>query len=73
MIRQLRKVVAGPKKCTEWDDIKLDFTYITDFVAAMAFPASGLETTYRNSIKDVSKFLQQKHKNSYLIINVSNR
>ena len=57
MLNQLRKVVAGPKKCTEWDDLNLDFTYITDSVAAMAFPASGLETAYRNSIKDVSKFL----------------
>ena len=57
MINQLRKVVAGPKKCTSWDDIDLDFTYITDFVVAMAFPASGLETAYRNSIKDISKFL----------------
>ena len=57
MINQLRKVVAGPKKCTSWDDIDLDFTYITDFVVAMAFPASGIETAYRNSIKDISKFL----------------
>ena len=73
MINQLRKVVAGPKKCTAWDDVELDFTYITGTVAAMAFPASGLETAYRNSIKDVSKFLEEKHTNSYLIINVSNR
>lgn len=73
MINQLRKVVAGPKKCTQWDDIDLDFTYITDSVVAMAFPASGLETAYRNSIKDVSRFLTERHSANYLIINVSNR
>jgi len=39
----------------------------------MAFPASGFEKTYRNSIKDVAKYLEQNHGKNYLIINVSSR
>lgn len=73
MISQLRKIVAGPKKRTVTEEFDLDFTYITSTVAAMAFPASGIEQTYRNSIYDVAKFLETEHKSNYLIINVSNR
>lgn len=39
----------------------------------MAFPASGCEQIYRNKIEDVSKYLEEKHKDKYYIINVSNR
>lgn len=57
MIAKLRKIVAGPKNRTVYQDYDLDFTYITDTVVAMAYPASGLEKTYRNSISDVAKYL----------------
>lgn len=73
MFSQIRKIVAGPKKRTITQNFDLDFTYITDTVVAMAFPASGLQKTYRNSIDDVAKFLEMKHLSNYLIINVSNR
>ena len=68
----LRKIVAGPKNKTQWEDSELDLTYITDRIIAMAFPASGIEKTYRNSIKDVSRFLREKH-TEYLVVNASNR
>jgi hypothetical protein len=42
MFSQIRKIVAGPKKRTITQNFDLDFTYITDTVVAMAFPASGL-------------------------------
>ena len=57
MITMIRKIVGGPKKRTVWKEMDLDLTYITDRIVAMAFPASGIEKTYRNSIKDVSKYL----------------
>lgn len=54
MIGLVRKIVAGPKNKTSWNGVELDLTYITDRILAMAFPASGIEKTYRNSIDDVA-------------------
>ena len=39
----------------------------------MGFPASGAEALYRNDITQVSKYLNLRHKSSYLIFNVSER
>ena len=39
----------------------------------MSFPASGLEAMYRNSIKDVSKFMALKHSFDYKVYNLSGR
>lgn len=39
----------------------------------MAFPASGFEKTYRNSIDDVSEYFKEKHQGHCLVINVSMR
>lgn len=74
MFDLVRKLVAGPKRKTFYEGNELDLTYITDRVIAMAFPASGLiEQTYRNSITDVANYLNSRHHQNYLIINVSSR
>lgn len=39
----------------------------------MAYPASGFEKTYRNSIQDVSEYFKEKHLGNCLVINVSMR
>ena len=41
MINCIRKVVAGPKNRTIWENYDFDLTYITERIIAMAFPASG--------------------------------
>jgi hypothetical protein len=33
----------------------------------MSFPATGLETTYRNNLGDVAKLLQTKHQDKYMV------
>jgi hypothetical protein len=74
MFSIVKKVVAGPKRLTNYDGEELDLTYITDRVIAMAFPASDfIEKTYRNSIQDVANYLEESHHSHYLIINVSSR
>ena len=35
--------------------------------AAMSFPGSGLETIYRNNVKDVAKMLKTKHQENYMV------
>ena len=39
----------------------------------MSFPASGLESAYRNSLADVASMLRQKHHDRYMVFNVSER
>ena len=33
----------------------------------MSFPGSGLETTYRNDLKDVAKMLKTKHQQNFMV------
>ena len=39
----------------------MDLTYITDRLIVMSYPASGFETVYRNPIKKVANFLNERH------------
>ena len=34
---------------------------------AMSFPASGVESAYRNNLKDVAKMLKTKHQENYMV------
>lgn len=42
----------------------------SDRVIAMSFPSSGSATFYRNSIREVSQFLDQKHPGHYRVYNL---
>ncbi len=33
----------------------------------MSFPASGVESAYRNNLKDVAKMLKTKHEENYMV------
>lgn len=69
----LRKMVSGKKKRYVDEKYNLDLSYITPRIIAMAFPATGIEKMYRNSIDSVSKFLKERHQNNFLIINLSGK
>ena len=56
----LRKIVSGKRKRFEDATYNLDITYVTKRVLAMSFPASGIETMYRNSINDVTAIITNK-------------
>lgn len=70
----IQKKVSG-HRCRFIDDkYDLDITYITQRILGMSFPASkGTQKIYRNSINKVAKFLDERHPNSYLVINLSNK
>ena len=48
-------------------EFDLDLTYITERIIAMSFPATGVQSAYRNSLKDVAKMLQTKHQENYMV------
>jgi hypothetical protein len=68
-----RKLVSGKRNRFVCDKVDLDITYVSRRVLGMSFPASGFEQTYRNNISDVAAFLDERHKDAYLIFNLSNR
>ena len=39
----------------------------------MSFPAEGIESAYKNSIDDVREYLELRHHNNYIVVNVSPR
>ncbi|XP_066915198.1 cyclin-G-associated kinase-like [Clytia hemisphaerica] len=51
----------------------LDISYITPRLVVMSFPADGIEGTYKNNIDDVRMYLDTKHPESYVVINISQR
>jgi len=57
MFSYLKKKVSGPKNRFDEEGFDLDLTYITPRVIAMSFPASGVESLYRNNLSKVSKFI----------------
>ena len=69
----IRSKVSGKRRRYKDNSYNLDITYITDNILAMSFPASGMESCYRNKIGEVANFLDTKHPGHYKIINLSNR
>jgi len=71
----LRGIVSGRRRRYVEDGYDLDLTFITPRVIAMGFPSDGvLESSYRNSLDDVSRFLHHKvGATNFLILNLSER
>lgn len=69
----LKELITLKKNRLRDAGYNLDLTYITPRIIAMAYPSSGLETTFRNNIKDVVSFLNERHGENYFIYNLSGR
>jgi hypothetical protein len=57
MINFIRDKVSQDKNRFIDNEFNLDLSYITPRIVAMAYPASGLEKTYRNNIEEVGRFM----------------
>ncbi|XP_031555162.1 tensin-2-like [Actinia tenebrosa] len=73
IVKHLRHIVSKGRVRHVDKQFDLDLTYINDRVIAMSFPATGLETTYRNNLRDVAKLLQTNHQDKYMVFNLSER
>lgn len=69
----IRRVFSKKTDRYTEEGFDLDLTYITDKIIAMSFPGTGVETVYRNGLKDVAKLLKSKHGDYYLVFNLSER
>lgn len=69
----IRAIVSGKKRRFIDRKYNLDLSYITPRIIAMAYPASGFESTYRNDVIQVSNLLHERHNGNFLIINLSGR
>lgn len=69
----IREMVSQKKIRFKNQDFNLDLSYITPRIIAMAYPASGVESLYRNKMHDVREFLDSRHPGKYTVINTSSR
>jgi hypothetical protein len=54
-------------------NVNLDLSYITPRIIATSYPAQGLEGFWRNSLTELARFLNTKHPEKYLVLNLSER
>lgn len=69
----LKTIVSGKKRRFIDRKYNLDLSYITPRIIAMAYPATGLESVYRNSITKVSNFLKERHRSNFFVFNLSGK
>ena len=51
----------------------LDLHLITERIAAMSYPAEGLESAMKNHIDDIAAIMENRHANHYSVINLTDR
>ena len=70
MNKALKQLVSKKKRRYKADGFNLDLSYVTDRVIAMGYPSESMESIYRNSLDEVRRFLEDKHKDHYKVYNL---
>ncbi|KAL4068594.1 hypothetical protein V8B97DRAFT_1973684 [Scleroderma yunnanense] len=67
----IKRLVSGSKARLKDDELgmELDLAYVTDQIIVMGFPATGLESIYRNRRTDVQRFLTTRHGQDFWVFN----
>mmetsp|Transcript_12867 Transcript_12867/g.43584 ORF Transcript_12867/g.43584 Transcript_12867/m.43584 type:complete len:377 (+) Transcript_12867:134-1264(+) len=63
----VRRAVSKKKRRFMLDGVDLDLSYVTPRVIAMAMPATGVKTVFRNPLPRVRDFLDARHPGAYLV------
>ena len=66
----IKEVVSEGRIRMHRNNYDLDLVYITKRLIAMGYPATGCESFYRNSFKDVKNFLTEEHGHSFKVYNL---
>lgn len=68
--KQMRSIVSKNKIRYQQDGFDLDLSFITERIIAMGYPSSSLESTYRNPMSEVQRFLNTKYEKNYKVYNL---
>ena len=66
----LKEIVSEGRIRMHKRNFDLDLVYITRRIIAMGYPATGCESLYRNSFKDVKQFLYEEHGQKFKVYNL---
>ena len=67
----LRKIVAEDKNTITFEGSDIDLTYILPNLIAMGIPTTGIAKQWRNSKTMLGRFFDEKHKDNYMIWNLT--
>mmetsp|Transcript_17150 Transcript_17150/g.36834 ORF Transcript_17150/g.36834 Transcript_17150/m.36834 type:complete len:515 (-) Transcript_17150:204-1748(-) len=65
-----RQFCSKNKKRFQESGYDLDLSYITPRIIAMGFPSTGWEAIYRNPLKQVQRFLAERHEGFFKVYNL---
>eukprot|EP00750_Incisomonas_marina_P001294 INCI11089.1.p1 GENE.INCI11089.1~~INCI11089.1.p1 ORF type:complete len:460 (-),score=100.51 INCI11089.1:129-1382(-) len=70
IVRKMRGLVSKNKRRFIEGDFDLDLSYITEHIIAMGFPSEGSSALIRNSMEEVQRFLDTRHRGQYKVYNL---